>query len=62
MRPRSPCGTHAAYSGHRRRGERPCLACCEAQRLWTEDRRHAAERRAVLAEAVGSGSYGGRAS
>jgi hypothetical protein len=47
---------------HRNRGEYPCSPCAEARRIEHDDRRKAAARRAVLAEAVGDGSYGGRAS
>ena len=54
-----PCGTPAAYHRHLDHHEVPCFACSEAERLRLDDRRHAEERRAVLAEAVGHGSYGG---
>lgn len=64
-RPPTPddrCGSYAGLMRHRRRHEWPCMACAEARRLEKEDRRQAAKRRAVLAEVVGDGSYGGRAS
>ena len=53
------CGSYRGVMAHRHRGEYPCPACAEARRLEHEDRRKAASRRAVLAEAVGDGSYGG---
>jgi hypothetical protein len=57
-----PCGTAAAYRRHLDHHEIPCQACYEAERIRLSDRRKGAARRAVLAEAVGDGSYGGRAS
>ena len=54
-----PCGTPAAYRRHLDHGEVPCWPCTEAERLRLQDRRKAPQRRAVLAEAVGDGSYGG---
>jgi hypothetical protein len=65
MRALQPCGTWAAYQRHLKNHEVPCVACEEACAL-----RHGsapmaatiAARRGVLAEAVGGGSYGGRAS
>lgn len=36
---KAPCGTPAAYMRHRRRGEKACDACREAQRLKTARRR-----------------------
>lgn len=53
------CGSYRGVMRHRNRGEYPCAPCAEARRLEHDDRRHAAARRAVLAEAVGHGSYGG---
>ena len=66
-----PCGTPAAYARHLRRGEEACAQCKAAMK----DRAAAyraevaalrqqlpplvRQRRAVLAEAVGHGSYGG---
>ena len=55
------CGTWRGWYAHYRRGEKGCLPCCDALAQYEEDRRLAAQRRAVLAEAVGHGSYGGRA-
>jgi hypothetical protein len=57
-----PCGTASAYRRHLAHRETPCEACYEAERIRLDDRRKATGRRAVLAEAVGDGSYGGRAS
>jgi hypothetical protein len=57
-----PCGTASAYRRHLTHHETPCAACYEAERLRLDDRRKAAARRAILAEAVGDGSYGGRTS
>lgn len=31
-RPVAPCGTSAAYTAHRKRGEKPCEPCMEARR------------------------------
>ena len=56
---RAPCGTYAGWSAHYRRREIPCRACCDARRNYYSDKKHAPQRRAVLAEAVGHGSYGG---
>jgi len=53
------CGSYRGVMRHRNRGESPCDRCAEARRLEHDDRRKAAARRAVLAEAVGHGSYGG---
>lgn len=39
------CGTRAAYEAHRKRGEKACDSCREAERLWSRARR-AAERAA----------------
>lgn len=45
-RPLRPCGTHAAWERHKRRGEEPCPACTEAERAYqrarTRDRRRPA--------------------
>jgi len=65
MRYRSDaCGTYRGYMRHYRRDGKQvdCLACTVAMNLYHQDKRLAAKRRAVLAEAVGDGSYGGRAS
>lgn len=61
-RPPTPgpaCGTHQGYHRHKYRNEDPCMACADARLLYKQDQRHAVKRRAVLAEAVGDGSYGG---
>lgn len=56
----APCGTHAAYKRHRRRGEEPCQECREAARDYTRKRRegdstlHAAVAR--MAEQAGTDS------
>ncbi|MBA9003688.1 hypothetical protein [Thermomonospora cellulosilytica] len=41
-----PCGTHAAYMRHLRRGEKPCDACRAARRAYNT--RHARKARARL--------------
>jgi hypothetical protein len=45
-RPLRPCGTHAAWERHKRRGEEPCLPCAEAERAYqrarSRDRRRTA--------------------
>ena len=46
------CGTNYGYYRHRRRHETPCLSCCEAHAQYQQDKRLAAQRRAVLAEAI----------
>lgn len=46
------CGEYRGVARHRRRGEQLCLACYEAQTLYTMDRYHAPRRRAVLLEAL----------
>ena len=58
----APCGTYRGYMAHYRRdGKVTCFPCIVAMNLYHQDRRLAPKRRAVLAEAVGDGSYGGRA-
>jgi hypothetical protein len=56
------CGTYGGYHRHWRQNTLPCFACREAAHIYHQDKRLAAKRRAVLAEAVGGGSYGGRSS
>ena len=46
-----PCGTRSAYDRHRRRGEKPCDACVEANRL-TFREASAKRRRAMELPAV----------
>jgi hypothetical protein len=41
-----PCGTSAAYARHLRRGEKPCAACREDRRLYTQRRRARLRERA----------------
>lgn len=41
-RPLQPCGTHAAYKRHKRRGERPCDACARAAREFSRRQRERA--------------------
>lgn len=36
-----PCGTHAAYQRHRRRGETPCTACLAANAAKTRAHKRA---------------------
>ena len=38
QRTHAACGTHAAYQGHYRRGEKPCDACREAGRQYQRQR------------------------
>lgn len=52
MKPKSPCGTEPAYQRHRRDREPIDIACANAHAQYNDDRRKAAERRAVLLEAV----------
>lgn len=33
-----PCGTHAAYQRHRKRGESPCTACKDAEAAYVRER------------------------
>ena len=47
--PPKPCGTVAAYSRHKRRGEQPCDKCSAAKRLY--------ERRRVAAKRLDSNPY-----
>jgi hypothetical protein len=61
-RNRDTCGTYLGWHQHQHRNEQACFRCSEARRFYDEDRRQAPKRRAVLAEAVGGGSYGGRSS
>lgn len=68
-----PCGTPAAYARHLRRGEEACAKCkaamkdraavyrAEVAAVRQQPPPIIRQRRAVLAEAVGRGSYGGRA-
>jgi hypothetical protein len=44
-----PCGTHAAYTRHRSRGEEPCEACVIGERLYQRNRpgKRAGARRAA---------------
>ena len=54
------CGTYRGYMRHwRRDGKVECRPCVVAMNLYHQDRRLAPQRRAVLAEVVGRGSYGG---
>lgn len=46
--PQQPCGTHAAYRRHRKRGEKACPECYEAQYRFERDR---AARRAGARDA-----------
>lgn len=50
--PTGACGEYKGVARHRRRGERLCLACCEAQTRYFMDRYYAPQRRAVLLEAL----------
>lgn len=33
-----PCGTHAAFARHKKRGEAPCLACVVGERTYQRER------------------------
>ena len=59
--PSGACGEYRGWQRHQYRNERACMPCAEAHRLYQQDQRLAPKRRAVLAEAVGHGSYGGTA-
>lgn len=41
-----PCGTHAAYVRHKKRDERPCEACVEAERGYQRERKRERRRAA----------------
>ncbi|GAB3117979.1 hypothetical protein GCM10027160_29370 [Streptomyces calidiresistens] len=51
-RPLAPCGTTAAYSRHRRRGEEPCQPCRDAYNASQRARYRRARRRAGLPACV----------
>jgi len=44
-----PCGTHAAYNRHRKRGEDPCEACVVAERDYQRTRKRASRARGAAA-------------
>lgn len=51
-RRRPPCGERGGYYAHRRRGERACLACCDASSKYMRERRAGLAGTAIARQAA----------